>query len=157
MEAPSSKNCLLFVLPLTPRSESSSAFHAASASTPNASSPSDSPDSFGVTNKYAISPEPPTTSFSPVPPDSILYNDYVHKTPINDPSSTLNSGLYAMVPAEIAPVPREESEHSSYCLYIQMEYCADGSLRDFLNRRDAPLSVRMDYFRQVKERRRDED
>lgn len=81
----------------------------------------------------------------------------MHKTPINDPSSTLDSGLYAMVPAEIAPVPREESEHSSYCLYIQMEYCADGSLRDFLNRRDAPLSVRMDYFRQVKERRRDDD
>lgn len=81
----------------------------------------------------------------------------MHKTPIDDPSSTLNSGLYAMVPAEIAPVPREESEHSSYCLYIQMEYCADGSLRDFLNRRDAPLSVRMDYFRQVKERMRDDN
>lgn len=36
-------------------------------------------------------------------------------------------------------------------LFIQMEYCSDGSLRDVLNDEgSAPLSVRVDFFRQVR-------
>lgn len=149
---------------LTGRYEDSSMFPVSSSTSPyppspspypNPSSPSsnDSIDSFGVTNKYAISSETPSATPTPVPPDSILYNDYVHHTSSTSASGQ-NSSLYAMVPAEVQAFPRETSEHSSYCLYIQMEYCADGSLRDFLNRHDAPLSVRLDYFRQVEARGR---
>ena len=38
---------------------------------------------------------------------------------------------------------------NSVSLYIQMELCESGSLRDVLRQYDLPLSVRMDYFRQV--------
>lgn len=30
-----------------------------------------------------------------------------------------------------------------------MEYCSDGSLRDVLNEDVTPLSIRLDFFRQV--------
>ena len=38
---------------------------------------------------------------------------------------------------------------NSVSLYIQMEFCDGGSLRDVLHQFDTPLTVRIDYFRQV--------
>lgn len=102
-------------------------------------------DSFGESNRYGIvSPEwqslPCLTrsSFSsPVPEDSILYNDYRKHHP------DASSGHLALVP--------HAASQPSQCisLYIQMEYCSDGSLRDVLNEDVTPLSIRLDFFRQV--------
>lgn len=49
-------------------------------------------------------------------------------------------------------MPHEASAAASRAisLFIQMEYCSDGSLRDVLNEGSAPLSVRVDFFRQVR-------
>ena len=38
---------------------------------------------------------------------------------------------------------------NSVTLYIQMEYCNNGSLRSVLHQYDLPFSIRMEYFRQV--------
>lgn len=75
---------------------------------------------------------------SPIPEDSILYNDYRR--------TRRDSGQ------ALALVPHEASAAASRAisLFIQMEYCSDGSLRDVLNEGSAPLSVRVDFFRQVR-------
>ena len=104
-------------------------------------------DSFGESNRFGIlSPELQSCPFlmcssfsSPVPEDSILYNDYRRHHP-----EASNSHL--------ALVPHAASQPSqSISLYIQMEYCSDGSLRDVLNEDVTPLSIRLDFFRQVRE------
>ena len=108
----------------------------------------ESVDSFGITNKYTFSSDTDKPMPSPVPADSLLYNDYVKQSRYSHISTSTQDG-YAMIPFRHYKTREDESPHSSLCLYIQMEYCSDGSLRDLLNRQDTPLAVRLDYFTQV--------
>lgn len=90
---------------------------------------------------------------SPIPEDSILYNDYRRAHPDSHQGSHQGSHQDSKEDSreELALVPHDSSAVAprAISLFIQMEYCSDGSLRDVLNEGSVPLSVRIDFFRQV--------
>ena len=98
--------------------------------------------------------------------DSILYNDYhnPHKPlstsftnlptsvkPFIDPCTDLSLQQPLVVCRSVRRIREEMVVHNSISLFIQMEYCGNGSLRDVLqSREEIPLKTRVNYFVQVR-------
>ena len=78
------------------------------------------------------------------PEESILYNDY-HQQSNNEDLLAVISTNQMFSPT----TSRSVFPLNTLSLYIQMEYCSNGSLRDVLHQYDTPLSIRIEYFRQV--------
>ena len=107
--------------------------------------------------------------------DSILYNDYRNPSippsipspfphspyrpfqnptnsvdPFIDPCTDLSLQQPLVVCRSVRRIREEMFIHNTVSLFIQMEYCGNGSLRDVLqSREEPPLSTRVNYFIQV--------
>ena len=101
--------------------------------------------------------------------DSILFNDYHNPSshfplspslpffrsnnsaePFQDPCTDMTLQQSLVVCRSVRRIREEIIAHDTISLFIQMEYCGNGSLRDVLqSREEIPLSVRINYFVQV--------